>query len=62
VFYYLGVTVTKDGVAETIVNIRINKAKGAFALLRLLWRSKEISRNKKMRIFIICKICPIVWV
>jgi hypothetical protein len=38
--------VTKDGRAETDVNIRINKAKGAFALLRPLWRSKEISRNK----------------
>jgi hypothetical protein len=43
--------VTKDGGAETDVNIRINKAKVAFALLRPLWRSKEISRNTKLRIF-----------
>jgi hypothetical protein len=43
--------VTKDGGSETDVNIRIIKAKGAFALLRPLWRSKEISRNTKLRIF-----------
>jgi hypothetical protein len=41
-FCYLGSMVTKDGGAETDVSIRINKAKGAFALLRQLWRSKEI--------------------
>jgi hypothetical protein len=50
-FCYLGSMVTKDGGAETDVNIGINKAKGAFALLRPLWRSKEISRNTKLRIF-----------
>jgi hypothetical protein len=50
-FCYLGSMVTKDGRAETDVNIRINNAKGAFALLRPLWRSKEISRNTKLRIF-----------
>jgi hypothetical protein len=43
--------VTKDGGEETNVNIRINKAKGVSALLRPLWRSKEISRNTKLRIF-----------
>jgi hypothetical protein len=43
--------VTKDGRAETDVNIHINKAKGAFALLGLLWRPNEISRNTKLRIF-----------
>jgi hypothetical protein len=31
--------------------LHINKAKGAFAPLRPLWRSKEISRNTKLRIF-----------
>jgi hypothetical protein len=50
-FCYLGSMVTKDGGAETDVNIRISKAKGAFSLLRQLWRSKEISRNTKLRIF-----------
>jgi hypothetical protein len=50
-FYYLGSMVIQDGGAEIDVTIRISKAKGAFALLRLLWRSKEISRNTKVRIF-----------
>jgi hypothetical protein len=49
-FCYHGSVVTKDGGAETDVN-RINKAKGSFALLRPLWRSKEFSRNTKLRIF-----------
>jgi hypothetical protein len=35
----------------TEVNTRINKAKHAFALLRPLWRLKEISRNTKLRTF-----------
>jgi hypothetical protein len=41
----------KDGGAVTDVNISINKAKGAFSLLRPLWRWKNISINKKSRIF-----------
>jgi hypothetical protein len=41
-FCYLGSMVTEDGGAETNVNIRINKAKGAFAMLRPLWKWKEI--------------------
>jgi hypothetical protein len=50
-FCYLGSMVTKDGGAETDINIRINKAKGTSTLLRPLWRSNEISRNTKLRIF-----------
>jgi hypothetical protein len=60
-FCYIESMVTKDGGAETDVNIRINKAKGAFALLRPLWRSKEISRNTKLTIFNTNVICPIIW-
>jgi hypothetical protein len=41
-FCYLGSVVTKDGVAETDINICIKKANGAFSLLRPLWRWKEI--------------------
>jgi hypothetical protein len=43
--------VKKDEGVETNVNIDITKAKSAFALLRPLWRSKEISRNTKLKIF-----------
>jgi hypothetical protein len=48
---YRGSMVTKHGGAETNVNNDITKAKGAFALLRPLWRSKEISGNTKLKIF-----------
>jgi hypothetical protein len=41
-FCYFGIVVTKYGAAETDINIRINKVKGAFVLLRPLWRSKGI--------------------
>jgi hypothetical protein len=55
--------VTKNGGAKVDVNIRINKARGTFALLIPLWRSKEISRNSKLRIINSnAKICPIIWV
>jgi hypothetical protein len=55
--------VTKDGGVETVVNIRINKAKGVFALIRPLWRLKEILRNITLRIFYTnVKTYPIIWV
>jgi DNA-binding winged helix-turn-helix (wHTH) protein len=50
-FCYHGSMVTNDGGAERDVNIRINTAKGTSAPLRTLWKSKEISRNTKLRIF-----------
>jgi hypothetical protein len=48
---YLGSIITKYGEAESDVNVRINTAKGAFVLLRQLWRSKDISRNTKFITF-----------
>jgi hypothetical protein len=50
-FCYLGSMVTKDGGTETDVNISSNRTMDAPALLRPLGRSKEISRNTKLRIF-----------
>jgi hypothetical protein len=43
--------VMKDGGGQTGVNIHSKKAKSTSALLRPLWRSMEISRNTKLRIF-----------
>lgn len=37
-FCYVAGMVTNNGGAETGVNVCINKEKGTFALLRLLWR------------------------
>jgi hypothetical protein len=37
---------------QTDVNSRINEVRGAFALLRPLYRSKEIAINTKLRIVI----------
>jgi hypothetical protein len=42
--------VTKDGRAETDVNVSINKADGLFALLDCCG-VEGISRNSKLRIF-----------
>ena len=44
-FTYLGSNISKDGKA------RIGKTRTALTILRPIWRSKEISRNTKLRIF-----------
>ena len=50
-FCYLGSMVSQDGGALRDVISRINKAKGAFAQLRPVWRPPYIRRKTKLRIF-----------
>ena len=50
-FTYLGAKVTKDGNTEAEIKTRINKARGAFAALKNIWKTKIISKKTKIRIF-----------
>ena len=50
-FTYLGSVVTPTGGTEEDIASRCKKAQGAFAVLRPLWRSRQISMNTKLRIF-----------
>ena len=42
---------TKDGNTEAEIKTRINKARGAFAALKNIWKMKMISKKTKIRIF-----------
>ena len=50
-FTYLGAKVTKDGNTEVEIKTRINKARGACAALKNIWKTKMISKKTKIRIF-----------
>lgn len=50
-FCYLGSIVSKNGGAAEDVECRIKKAKGAFAQLRPVWKSREILLKVKLKIF-----------
>ena len=41
---------TKDGNTEAKMKTRINKARGAFAALTNIWKTKMISKKTKIRI------------
>lgn len=50
-FCYLGSTLTVDGGSDKDINDRINKARSAFQSLYKIWRSSNITRKTKLRIF-----------
>ena len=50
-FTYLGAKVAKDGNTKAEITTRINKARGAFAALKNIWKTKMISKKTKIRIF-----------
>ena len=50
-FDYLGARITKHGGAEDDIKNRLGKATGAFNKLAKIWRSGELSKNTKIRIF-----------
>lgn len=50
-YTYLGSQITPDGGAREDVKTRIRKAQGAFAQLRPIWRSNQLSLKTKIRIF-----------
>ena len=50
-FTYLGSVVTPTGGSEEDIQARIQKASGAFAMLRPVWRNRCITLRLKLRIF-----------
>ena len=50
-FTYPGSTINKNGGTEEDVKARIQKARGAFIMLRTIWRAKQIKTNTNLRIF-----------
>jgi hypothetical protein len=53
-FTYLGSNISADGGALKDVNMRIHKARGAFAKLSNVWKSTSITKHLKMKIFNAC--------
>ena len=50
-FVYLGSKITTDGNSEMDVLHGLSKARGAFAILRNIWKSTTISTETKLKIF-----------
>ena len=50
-FDYLGVRITKHGGAEDDIRSRLGRARGAFNKLVKIWKSGQLSKNTKIRIF-----------
>jgi hypothetical protein len=53
-FTYLGSNVSENGGAIKDVNIRIQKARGAFSRLWKIWQSTHIHKSTKIKIFNSC--------
>jgi hypothetical protein len=53
-FTYLGSNVSEDGGAGKDIDIRIQKARGAFSRLRRIWQSTFIHKDTKIKIFNAC--------
>ena len=47
-FTYLGSVVSKTGGTEEDIQARINKAKGAFAMMKPIWNSRSIQLQTKL--------------
>ena len=50
-FVYLGATVCKEGGGMKDLKNRLSKARGAFVRLKKTWRSNNISRRTKLKLF-----------
>ena len=50
-FDYLGARITTHRGAEDDIKTRLGKARGAFNKLVKIWRSGQLSKNTKIRIF-----------
>ncbi|KAL9952828.1 hypothetical protein ACROYT_G040141 [Oculina patagonica] len=50
-FTYLGSLVAKDSAARKDIKARLGKARGAFARLQPVWRSKQYSLRTKLRLY-----------
>ena len=60
-FTYLGSTVTFDGGADKDIQSRIGKARGAFLKLCNIWKSSNISRRTKIKIYNSCVLSVLVY-
>jgi len=50
-FGYLGARITKHGGAKDDIKNHLGKATGAFNKLAKIWKSGQLSKNTKIRIF-----------
>ena len=53
-FTYLGSNISADGGGPRDIELRINKARGAFHNLKTVWRAKNIGQKLKIKIFNSC--------
>ncbi|KAG7298484.1 hypothetical protein JYU34_018114 [Plutella xylostella] len=53
-FTYLGSKITPNGGTDEDIGNRINKARGAFAMLSPVWRSSAFRLQTKIRLFNAC--------
>ena len=60
-FTYLGSIVTPDGGTEKDIQARLGKARVAFQKLRNLWKSSNISKNTKIKIFNSCVLSVLLY-
>ena len=57
-FTYLGSLISKDNGAQKDIKARLGKARGPFARLQSIWKSKQYSLKTKVRQQ--CEVCPAV--
>jgi hypothetical protein len=55
-FTYLGSVVSKDGGTQVDIQSRMGKARGVFARLNPIWRSRQYGRDTKIKIYQSCVI------
>ena len=53
-FCYLGSVVAEDGGDSTDINVRIQKARGSFFILRKVWLYTSIRKDTEIKIFNAC--------
>lgn len=50
-FTYLGSVISKDNGVTKDIEARLNKARGTFTRLRNIWKSKQLSRKTKIKLY-----------
>ena len=60
-FTYLGSIVTSDGGADKDIRSRIGKARNAFLKLRNIWKSSNVSKRTKMKIYNSCVLSVLLY-
>jgi hypothetical protein len=60
-FSYLGSVITENGGAEEDILQRLSKARGAFARMGPVWRSRQYSRRTKIRLYEACVLSVLLY-